>query len=461
MCNNNVSNDELLDFVFGELNDARRAALQQRIAEDAELAAAVDGLSSALAAVRAENAGQVAADFNERLRQRMAEVLRPVPTETARPVLPVRSLTKWRWIMRSPVSRVAAAVVFLLVTTGVAFWFHAGGATPAFADLIRPLCDAKTAKFKMEIQVEGQPSQSLRVTFLAPNHIRQDMAGGAVNIVDFAKGKIVGMDPKSKRVTVFSFVNMPKEGQQMNPVAQLRSQVIEAEKNPDAKRESLGEKKIDGRQAVGYRFTSPAQVLTIWGDAKTALPIRVESTIKLIPKTVTTWTDFQFDVPVDQSLFDTQTPPGYTLVNVPVNVAPPTESDLTASLRQYAEMTGGNFPNAFDTPSTMIFVQKLGPMLGLKKGQEQSPQQQREMMAAIFKLNRGFVFTLQLPPQADAHYAGKGVKLGAAAKSIFWYRPKDAKKYRVIYADLSVRDADTPPPVPNAQPLPATASPKK
>ena len=51
-----------------------------------------------------------------------------------------------------------------------------------------------------------------------------------------------------------------------------------------------------------------------------------------------------------------------------------------------------------------------------------------------------------------AHYAGKGVSLGAADTPIFWYRPKDAKTYRVIYADLSVRDADTPPSVPVVQP---------
>ena len=57
-----------------------------------------------------------------------------------------------------------------------------------------------------------------------------------------------------------------------------------------------------------------------------------------------------------------------------------------------------------------------------------------------------------LPPEADAHYAGKGVSLGAADKPIFWYRPKDSKKYRVIYADLSVRDADTPPSMPVVQP---------
>jgi hypothetical protein len=76
--------------------------------------------------------------------------------------------------------------------------------------------------------------------------------------------------------------------------------------------------------------------------------------------------------------------------------------------------------------------------------------------------NQGGVFFANgLPPEADAHYAGKGVKLGAADRPIFWYRPKDSKKYRVIYADLSVRDADTPPSVPNAQPVPGPSSPKK
>ena len=40
----------------------------------------------------------------------------------------------------------------------------------------------------------------------------------------------------------------------------------------------------------------------------------------------------------------------------------------------------------------------------------------------------------------DSHYAGAGVKLGDADKAIFWYRQKDAKTYRVIYGDLSVKD---------------------
>jgi hypothetical protein len=47
--------------------------------------------------------------------------------------------------------------------------------------------------------------------------------------------------------------------------------------------------------------------------------------------------------------------------------------------------------------------------------------------------------------------------LGALHKPIFWYRPKDSKKYRVLYGDLSLCDADSPPNVPHAQPLPTTS----
>ena len=70
------------------------------------------------------------------------------------------------------------------------------------------------------------------------------------------------------------------------------------------------------------------------------------------------------------------------------------------------------------------------------------------MAEALVKFHRGLMFTDQLPTEADAHYAGKRVSLGAAGTPIFWYRPKDTKAYRVIYADLSVRDADTPPSMP-------------
>ena len=53
---------------------------------------------------------------------------------------------------------------------------------------------------------------------------------------------------------------------------------------------------------------------------------------------------------------------------------------------------------------------------------------------------RGVAFYEALTAENHAHYAGKGVKLDTPNRPIFWYKPSGAEKYRVIYADLAVRD---------------------
>jgi len=75
-----------------------------------------------------------------------------------------------------------------------------------------------------------------------------------------------------------------------------------------------------------------------------------------------------------------------------------------------------------------------------------------EILKATKQIQPGLTFVSNLSPEADAHYAGKGIKLDAADMPIFWYRPKDAKTYRVVYADLTVRDAETAPKAPDTLP---------
>ena len=53
---------------------------------------------------------------------------------------------------------------------------------------------------------------------------------------------------------------------------------------------------------------------------------------------------------------------------------------------------------------------------------------------------QGITFYEMLKPENDPHYVGGGVKLGTPDRPIFWYRPTGTDKYRVIYADLSVKD---------------------
>jgi hypothetical protein len=154
-------------------------------------------------------------------------------------------------------------------------------------------------------------------------------------------------------------------------------------------------------------------------------------------------------VSADLSVRDADAPP-----NVPV--AGP-EEDLVDALRYYTELSGGPFPDSADEEAFGQVLVVLMKKFHLQKGQAPSAKQMPEVLEAGVKIQPGIAFLKELPSKADAHYAGKGVSLGAADKPIFWYRPKDSKKYRVIYDDLLVRDADAPPNVPNAQRLPTTS----
>ena len=294
------------------------------------------------------------------------------------------------------------------------------------------------------------------------------------------------------------------------------------EDKPDAvEHESLGEKEIDGRKVVGFHISSQPHDLILWGDPKTGLPVRVEMTMGIEGSVKTTFSDFVFNVDMDESLFSLEPPAGYTVRNEKRDGSPSPsgEKNLIEMFREYSNLCDGAFPDSLDYMTTTTIAGKkatlrmmtqnmwanLAPANGkpnevqrrkleelmlkvmegkLKEGQieeqieefiethglkevgkaqsqETEEFGQAQINESSQRVQRGLSFAMRLSPSADAHYVGKGVSFGAADTPIFWYRPKDSKNYRVIYADLSVRDSDTPPNVTKGQPVPAPSGPKE
>jgi outer membrane lipoprotein-sorting protein len=366
----------------------------------------------------------------------------------------------WRSIMTRPVPRLAAAVLLagLLITAG---WLVFGVDTQvAFADMIKPILEAKSAKFKMTVQMKGRPSQTIRGMVLEPGRIRQEMPDGGVWIMNPQAGKWVQLDAKGKRAYVMELANVPEKEVQGNYFGWLRAMLLESQEKTNVKREALGEKEIDGHRAVGYRVTGPAHVITIWGDRKTGLPIQIEWSTEMMPESKLLMSDFVFDVALDESLFSVEVPADYEVRSASMDFSEPQEKDLVDALRRWSDLADGTFPDS-PVPNMQTVVGLLMKKLGLDQGQEPTEEQFRQAMQFSTAIGRGFGFALKQPPEADAHYAGKGVKRDTPEVPIFWYRPKDAKTYRIIYADLSVVEADTPPSVPDAQPISAKAAPKQ
>jgi hypothetical protein len=50
------------------------------------------------------------------------------------------------------------------------------------------------------------------------------------------------------------------------------------------------------------------------------------------------------------------------------------------------------------------------------------------------------LFVATMPKESNWRYAGNGVKINSPDKAIFWYKPAGKELYRVIYADLKVRE---------------------
>ena len=157
------------------------------------------------------------------------------------------------------------------------------------------------------------------------------------------------------------------------------------------------------------------------------------------PKSDVVMTDFEFDVPLEDSLFALEVPDGYKTTSIPIDASPATEQDFVASLRRLTDATSGEFPASLDTPGiTMAMVKLL-------KGNESN-----ELMTEGAKIARGLNFVIMLPPGADAHYAGKGQKREGPKSVLFWYKPAETKEYRLIWTDLSTTDVETAPEVPGA-----------
>ena len=264
----------------------------------------------------------------------------------------------------------------------------------------------------------------------------------------------------------------------------VRRLVREGSSGTGDKAERLGKKEIDGRQGVGFRINANGMDMTLWADPETAWPIRIEIVMEMLDGARLVMNNFRYDVDLDPSLFSLEPPAGYS--TQAMNMAIPVEEDLLSTLRTIAEHGKGLFPAKLEMNKEVMEAAMAGVRpemdkltqdkleaemnkvaakyggkdeLRAKYGkdippaimaeimkatmpliQEQTQKQMQEQMPLTQKRMRGITFYTMLNRENDPHYVGGGVKLGTPDRPILWYKPTSAEKYRVIYADLSVKD---------------------
>ncbi|MHC4726336.1 MAG: hypothetical protein ACYS17_03840 [Planctomycetota bacterium] len=353
--------------------------------------------------------------------------------------VPLRRPSIWRAIMKNPVTKIAAAAVIIIaVLIGI---HQLGGSTPAFADVVRPLLTARTATYKMTVNMEGEQAQTVEGMFMEPSRMRQVMPGGVIQIIDMSQGQMITLMPAEKKVMIVEMENVPEEQKgKVNMFHAIRDLIRQTD---DESVEFIDEQKIDGVNAIGYHVGERNMGMTIWADAKTLLPIRIEYSMGEIMGMggTVTMSDIVFDVELDESLFEV--PQGYDVHTMQFDASMPSEEDFIQTLRLWSEATGGKFPSELNMKALIeeffkVHMEKMGFKAEDGKGPDPSDPNFQELMQIYSKVARGIGFALRLPADSDFHYNGKDVKFGDAQVAVFWYRPEGSDTYRVIYGDLSV-----------------------
>ncbi len=386
------------------------------------------------------------------------------------------------------IAKLAVAATILVAFGTLVFWMTIGGGSTniAFAAVAKALDGLRSATYDIKSEAKGDSGRPPATTtgkgsFLAPSHQRMELSTevlinsvkttiNQVTIIDGEAAKWIMLSPDQRTAVAMDMkaiediVKKSGNGARPDMFEMVRRLVREGSSGTGEKAERLGKKKVDGREAVGFRIHANGMDMTLWADPDTAWPIRIEIAGEIFAGVHMVMDNFRYDVDLHPSLFSLEPPAGYSTQALDMTI--PVEEDLLRTLRTIAEHSKGVFPAKLgintEVMESLIAVlkpemdkleaemDKLAAKYGgkdklkAKYGKEPPAAMMAEYMKAIVPLMQkqmqGITFYTMLKPENDPHYVGGGVKLGTPDRPILWYKPTGADKYRVIYADLSVKD---------------------
>ncbi|MCE5185652.1 MAG: hypothetical protein LLF76_05955 [Planctomycetaceae bacterium] len=339
----------------------------------------------------------------------------------------------WRTFMKTRMTKLTAAAAVLIV--GFVIWTQVAFVQPTFADIVRPLMTAQTLIYDFITGLEE--SGTTMHDIVKGSRIRRTISTmpGMTMILDTENSRMLVLQHEKKTGSYFDMKGPLGLGtEEFLKFVRETIRQVQTQTEPQYAPVKLGVKELDGRKVVGYAAGSEHVKIEIWADVKTSLPVKI--TLGIGPQT-TTLKNFEFDVPVDDALVSMDLPAGYTLEEAQMDLSDATEQDFIAGLKVWTELfTDGYFPESITVDD---YMKKVPLLEGAVTKLNLSPEESKQLGVSFMK-GMMFLTLFEAKGHKDWHYAGNGVKVGDASKAIFWYKPKDAQDYRVIYGDLRVED---------------------
>lgn len=336
----------------------------------------------------------------------------------------------WRIIMKSQITKLAtAAVVLMAVFAGIHFLGGSfDGTSLAWADVSEQISTFQPYTNTTTVQYDGRPDQSRTVAHLSLTQRREIRSNGTILVFDLSVPKCLTLMPERKHAIERIYDMEPTTNYDLLELVKSMESRISGLGGV----QEIGVKNIDGHVAKGFRSSNEINDITVWADVQTKLPVLVK-VVHVGQGRIIIMSDFTFDVKLDEALFSTTAPEGYTVEKV---MERSTEKDLVEGLRAVAVFLEGKFPHEIELRKLEIELNQYVRHLSKSEAVVR-------LTPVAMKWKKAQRYTHLLKGElrvSDFHYAGDGVKLGEAGKPIVWWRPKDSETYRVVYGDLNVRD---------------------
>jgi hypothetical protein len=364
------------------------------------------------------------ADLDERVLNNVMETLDELEENESAAIEP----NIWRLIMKSRVFKLAAAAVIIIAVT-FGMLDILGPSSIAWADVVEPLLNARTAVFDIIVGTDG--NDTVIHDEVLGSRIRRTVSKivGPEIIIDLDQQRMLILEHDKKTAVTIELAGLDDVE---NYLQKLQNLVVGLEKSPDFSVDNQGPQEIDGSEYIVFVANGDSQTITIWADPETAVPVRVEHRT---PNMQIVCENMQFDVELDEARFSMEVPEGYVTQDAGIDFKDSSESGFVETLRIWAEMDeDGDFPDGIDLED----VVKMGPKFD--RGMKRAGLTEEQQVEVATRWGQGYVFIRFYKGQGQWHYAGQGVKLGDASKAIFWYQPQESETWRVIYGDLRVED---------------------
>jgi outer membrane lipoprotein-sorting protein len=309
---------------------------------------------------------------------------------------------------------------------------HTPQSTFALEDVAAAVRQANTVSYTTVLTPKTGPASQYK-NYYKGTLTRTEFADGSYSLTDSAGQKLLMVNPAVKTASLTHLGNKSEK----LPV--MSDMIINWLKTAEATGEKVGERTIDGVRTQGFKAAFGATTMILWGDPKTKLPVLIESTIDAGSGPVQmAMQQFVFNGPLNDALFSFEVPAGFQTketklptVDFAALVKLPPEEHVVRILKFYAGLNDGAFPERIDGPE---LVSKITTSAGAKRLED--PEFMKEFMTLTGSMGASWTFRQSLD---QFGYRGSA-HLNDADSIVFWYLPKDAKKYRVVFADLTIGD---------------------